>query len=77
MKKLKVDLDDIAFAMEMNDDFGGSETFFDAETGKIVSIPNELVRAVEDGDKEALESLPEWEKELIETAENVLSDEKG
>lgn len=74
MKKLKVDLDEIA--MEMQDDFG-STILFDTETGNIVSIPDELMRAVEEDDEKALEDLPEWEKELIETARSVCSDESG
>jgi hypothetical protein len=76
LKKLKVDLDEIAMEMEMQDDFG-STILFDTETGQIVSIPDELMRAVEEDDKEALEDLPEWEKALIETAKSVCSDESG
>jgi len=76
LKKIKVDLDEIAMEMEMQDDFG-STTLFDTETGQIVSIPDELMRAVEEDDEEALEDLPEWKKELIETARSVCSDESG
>jgi hypothetical protein len=77
MKKLKVDLDEIAMEMEMQDNLGGSTTLFDTETGNIVSIPDELMRAVEEDEEDALEDLPEWEKELIETAKSVCSDEAG
>lgn len=76
MKRLKVDIGDIALAMEMSDDFG-SITLFDTETGKVVNIPNELMNAVESGDEEEIEDLPEWEKDLIATAESILSDESG
>ena len=76
MKKLKVDLDEIAMEIDRQDDFG-STILFDTETGNIVSIPDELMRAVEEDDEKALENLPEWEKELIETARSVCSDESG
>jgi hypothetical protein len=76
MKKLKVDLDEIAMEIDRRDDFG-STILFDTETGQIVSIPDELMRAVEEDDEEALENLPEWEKDLIETAKSICSDEAG
>lgn len=76
MKKLKVDIDEIAFIMETFDEFD-SVTFFDTETGELVSIPNELMSAVESNDEEALQDLPDWEKDLIGTAESIISDESG
>lgn len=76
MKGLRVDLDEIAFVMEMSDDFG-SIRLFDTETGEIVDIPSEVMSAVESDDEKEINSLPEWEKDLIETAESVLSDETG
>ncbi len=76
MKKLKIDIDEIAFIMESNDEFGGV-TLFDTETGKIVSIPNELMTAVESDDKETLKDLPDWERDLIGTAESIVNDESG
>jgi hypothetical protein len=76
MKKLKVDIDEIAFTMETSDEFE-SITLFDTETGEIVSIPNELMSAVESNDEEAMQDLPDWEKDLIEIAENICNDESG
>lgn len=76
MKKLKVDINEIAFIMETSDEFG-STTLFDTETGEIVSIPHEVMSAVESDDEEALQDLPDWEKDLIETAESIISDESG
>lgn len=76
MKKLKVNLDDIALIMEMSDDFG-SIKLFDIETGEIIDIPDEVMSAVESGDEDEIDDLPEWEKDLIETAESVLSDDTG
>jgi hypothetical protein len=74
MKKLKVDIDELVFTMELSDEFD-SATLFDMETGEIVSIPNELMSAVESDDEEVLQDLPDWEKDLIEIAENIVRDE--
>lgn len=76
MKKLKVDIDEIAFIMEMSNDFE-STRLFDTETGEIVDIPGELMSAVESDDEDEIDNLPEWEKDLIETVESVLSDNTG
>ncbi len=77
MKKLKVDLDEIAFVMEQADDLGIHTSLFDGETGEVVTLPNELIDAVESGDEEEIEDLPEWELEMIDTAKSVLADEGG
>jgi hypothetical protein len=76
MKKLEVDINELAFTMEISDEFDNA-IFFDTETGEIVSIPNELMSAVESDDEEALQDLPDWGKDLIETAENIVRDESG
>lgn len=76
MKKLKVDLDEIAFVMEKQDDMGSSE-HFDTEAGEALNIPNEVMDAAESGDEEEIASLPDWEQELIETAKLILADEQG
>lgn len=76
MKKLRVDLDEIALIMEIFDDFD-SIRLFDTETGEIVDIPSEVMSAVESGDEDEIDDLPEWEKDFIGTAESVLSDETG
>jgi hypothetical protein len=76
MKKLKVDIGEIAFIMEMSDDFD-TIPLFDTETGEIVSIPNEVMSAIESNDEEALQDLPDWERDLIETAESIVNDESG
>jgi len=76
MKKLKVDIGEIARLMEMSDDFD-SITLFDTETGEIVSIPNEVMSAVESNDEEALQDLPDWERDLIKPAESIVNDESG
>lgn len=76
MKKLQVNLNEIALIMEISDDFG-SIRLFDTETGEIIDIPDEVMSAVESDDEDEIDHLPEWEKDLIEIAKSVLSDEKG
>jgi hypothetical protein len=75
MKKLKVDLKELVSEMEMGENMELTG-YLDTETGEIISMPDEVMRAVEDSD-EAAESLPEWEQELAEIAENILGDEKN
>ncbi|MBT9165255.1 MAG: hypothetical protein DDT23_01270 [candidate division WS2 bacterium] len=76
MKKLKVDIGEIALTMEMQDDFDNI-TLFDTESGEVVSIPNELMDAVGSRDEEAMEDLPEWKKDLVELTGDIISNEAG
>ena len=75
MKKLKVDLKELVSEMEMGDnlEFTG---YLDTETGEIISMPDNVMRAVEDSD-EAAEARPDWEQELVESAGSILGDEKN
>jgi hypothetical protein len=75
MKKLKVDLNGLISEMEMgqNMELAG---YLDTETGEIISMPDEVMRSVEAGE-EKIERLPDWEEDLAEIADNILSDEKG
>jgi hypothetical protein len=75
MKKLKVDLKELVSEMEMGENMELTG-YLDTETGEIISMPDSVMRAVEDSD-EAAEALPDWEQELVETAENILGDEKN
>ena len=47
--------------------------YLDREEGKIVFVSKELLRAAKEGD--TLEDYPEWQKELIKLAREILSDE--
>jgi hypothetical protein len=76
MKKLKVDIGEITLIMETSDNFD-SITLFDTETGEIVSVPNEVMSAIESKDEEALQDQPDWEKDLIEIAESIANNESG
>ena len=44
MKKLKVDVEDVALIMENQDRFG-SQYYLDTETGESILIPEELMDA--------------------------------
>lgn len=74
MKKLKVDLGELVHEMDLGDNLELTG-YLDTETGEIISMPDNVMRAVEDSD-EAAEALPDWEQELVETAESILGDEK-
>lgn len=73
-KKLKLDLSELVHEMDLGDNLELSG-YLDTETGEVISMPDSVMRAVEDSD-EATEALPDWEQELVETAERILGDEK-
>ena len=56
MKKLKVDLKELVFEMEMGDNMALTG-YLDTETGAIISMPDSVMRAVEDGDEKYRRSL--------------------
>jgi hypothetical protein len=67
MKKLKVDVEDIAMIMDNQDRLGNY--YLDTDTGEVVSIPEELMDALEGG--ESCEGLPAWELELLPKAKEI------
>jgi hypothetical protein len=71
MKKLKVDVEDIALIMENQDRFG-SQYYLDTETGESILIPEELMDALEEG--ESCEDLPAWEIELLPQAKAIFEE---
>ncbi len=70
MKKLKVDLEEIGSIME-NQDRSIQEYYLDKENGKVVVIPEEVTNVIEGHYN--IDNLPDWERELLEIAEKVLS----
>jgi len=68
MKKLRVDVEDIAMIMD-NQDRHESNFYLDTETGENVVIPEELITALEEG--ESCEGLPAWELELLPQAKEI------
>jgi hypothetical protein len=73
-KKLKVDLSELVFEMELGDNMERSG-YLDTETGEIIDMPDDIMRAMEDGETES--ALVEWDEELADVAEKILSDEKN
>jgi len=71
MKKLKVDVEDVALIMENLDRFG-SQYYLDTETGESILIPEELMDALEEG--ESCEDLPAWELELLPQAKAIFEE---
>ena len=48
-------------------------TYFDRHTGRIVSVEDSILNAVEEGEDEALTTVPEWQKEEVETARAIVN----
>ena len=68
MKKLNVDVEDIAMIMD-NQDRHESNFYLDTETGETVIIPDEVITALEEG--ASSEGLPAWEVELLPKAKEI------
>lgn len=77
MKKLKVDIDDIALAMETSNELEGSIWYLDTDTGEVIHIDSSVMEDIEDEDDEAIDDYPEWMKEMAEVANVVLADNRG
>ncbi len=54
-----------------SDEFGN---WVDLQTGSMVRLAHSLIRAVEEGDEDTLESMADWEKEEVETAKAIVAD---
>ena len=76
MKKLKVDIDDVALAMELSNELEESISCLDKETGKVINISRSVMNDVEEGNEEAINDYPEWMKEEAKNAEAILNDDK-
>lgn len=73
MKKLKVDVEEIAMIMDNQDRFG-NQYYLDIETGETIIIPDELINALEEG--ESCEGLPAWELELLPQTKEIFAGSK-
>ncbi|MHC2994707.1 MAG: hypothetical protein IBV53_04295 [Candidatus Atribacteria bacterium] len=71
MKKLKVDLEMIANAME-DVDRTVMDYYLDKETGEVIFIPEEVSRYVEEEDENLREELPDWQKKEVKLAQDIL-----
>ncbi len=65
MKKLRIDIAEIASAME--NDRSSNEFCLDTNTGEVVVVPDDLISTVS-SDEVDEEQMPEWERELLPVA---------
>jgi hypothetical protein len=66
-------LSDLIMTLEMeSEEFN---CYFDRKTGQTVALWSNILRALEDGDEEALEDLPEWQKKEVEIAREFVKDD--
>jgi len=77
MKKLKIDIDDIALAMETSNEIEESIWCLDTDTGEVINVLRSVVDDVEEGNEEAINDYPEWMKDMIEHAKALLNDDRG
>jgi hypothetical protein len=68
----KAKLSDLTDTLEF--DLPDHHTRYDRETGRIVTVEKSVLQSAEDGDVEALASLPEWQKPEVEIARAILAD---
>ena len=69
LRRLRVDLEEIAMAMEMQ--MSEDDSYLDTETGRVVVIPYEL-RGEDVFDDEYVKGLPDWERDLVPLAREIL-----
>lgn len=77
MKKLKVDIEDIALAMETSNELEECIWCLDTETGKVINVLRSVMDDVEEEDEDAINHYSEWMKDMTKDAEAVLNDDEG
>jgi hypothetical protein len=70
MKRIK--LSELISALEFDSE--EHETRIDRQEGRVVAVDSMVLRAVEDGDDEVLQDLPDWQKEEVEIARVIVED---
>ncbi len=70
MKTVSIDIDEIAFVMEVHDSLD-SANILDTETGEILSIYRGLLFDFTNGNGHGTKDLPPWESRVIEKVERV------
>lgn len=71
-KKL-VKLDDLVGEIEIQ--ISGTVTYINTQTGEVITLSEEEIRAVEN--EKPIENFPEWQQENIEKAIEIFEDEDG
>ena len=73
-KTLNVDIEELVDAMEQPEEFE-SAWYLDKQTGKLVIVSDDIMRALEDGDEDEVASdLPDWQEEEFELGKQILND---
>ncbi|MFO0753309.1 MAG: UPF0158 family protein [Thermodesulfovibrionales bacterium] len=72
MKKVPLDIDEVAFAMEVHEG-NGLLSYLDTDTGEVIKIFSYLLDGVEAGESDPAGELTE----MAEYAEEILEDETG
>lgn len=49
-------------------------TYFDRQTGRVVSADRDVINGVEEGNEERLDGLPDWQKQEVEIARAICDD---
>lgn len=70
-KKLKADLETIANAMEDTDRMD-MDYYLDKETGEVIVLLEEMFRYAEEDQDKVREDLPDWQKEQVKLAQDIL-----
>ncbi len=73
MKNKPVKLNDLVEEIEIQ--INGTFTYINTQTGEVITLSEEEIRAVES--EKPIENFPDWQKENIEKAIEILEDEEG
>ncbi len=68
----KAKLSDLIDALEF--DMPEHCTRYDRERGRVVTVEQSVLRDVEEGNDQALATVPQWQKEQVEIARAILAD---
>ncbi|MCB0308847.1 MAG: hypothetical protein KDD50_02280 [Bdellovibrionales bacterium] len=77
MKELKVDIDELVDIMENNSADYDHFHYLDQETGEILFVMADVQNLVDENVQEGIDGLPEWQKDQVEDAKRISSDEEG
>lgn len=67
---LPIKLKEIIEGMDMQSD--ETTAYLNKQTGEVIPIMEEELRAIEDEDEEQIQEMPDWQKENLQTAKEVL-----
>jgi hypothetical protein len=76
MKSLQLDIEEVAFVMEVHDNFD-TLNLLDTETGDIVNVYRGLILALKEGNGDAGKELPPWQQGVVEKAKQVFLNGNG